>query len=671
MRWVLVIAISVMVLSSMFGVTYYAIGQQKDMLIEQMMNKTLAVSTYYSGMMDKMEDMMNGRMISAALYVRELDQQKTLLPQDLEQAAKNTGMTVVDLLDGTGTWQVSTDAGNQSKKPNLLALNPSYPEFYKSLFAGEKPVDISPLLVRIQDGKIFKFVKVFRGPGKGIVQVGMEAEVFENLQKQMVTEDPTVRSIVMLNDSGMVMTTVGATEQFTALFEKGKIPADSWFTEGVKSGATLSRFLEMPGKEPGLQLLVPVKDGEKVKRFIVFTVSLQQVYDQIRSLQLKMISIALGVSLLVILIMIVFTKRFTSQITSPVEKISFLLENMAEKGGDLTQPINLNSYAEINRLGEALQKLIQTIRNLVLDIRSSASDLSSSSEQLLSSAEQSAEAANLVATSITDVAAGAEKQLLTSNKAATTVLHMADTMNDMVEKTKSVESISDQTAETVRSGNQAILKAIGQMNNLERFIVSSAKQVEILGEHSKEIGVLVDTISAIAGQTNLLALNAAIEAARAGEQGRGFAVVADEVRKLAEQSNEAAKKIAEMIGRIQSDTGEVITVMNHGANEVVLGNEVVRSAGDAFSKIENQMNQMIAEMNNISMAIQGTAKDSDHVVTAVQDIDSVSQNTVYQTQTVSAATEEQSASMHEIASASRNLVKMAGHLQEMVDKFKV
>lgn len=201
-----------------------------------------------------------------------------------------------------------------------------------------------------------------------------------------------------------------------------------------------------------------------------------------------------------------------------------------------------------------------------------------------------------------------------------------------------------------------------------RWVLVIAISVMVL---SSMFGVLVETISAIAGQTNLLALNAAIEAARAGEQGRGFAVVADEVRKLAEQSNEAAKKIAEMIGKIQSDTGEVIIVMNRGANEVVLGNEVVRSAGDAFSKIESQIHQMIVEMKNISLAIQGTANDSNHVVTAVQDIDKVSKNTVYQTQTVSAATEEQSASMHEIASSSRNLVEMAGYLQEMVDKFKV
>ena len=81
----------------------------------------------------------------------------------------------------------------------------------------------------------------------------------------------------------------------------------------------------------------------------------------------------------------------------------------------------------------------------------------------------------------------------------------------------------------------------------------SAQVVTKLGENSKEIGQIVETISGIAGQTNLLALNAAIEAARAGEQGKGFAVVAEEVRKLAEQSKAAAERIANLIEGIQKE----------------------------------------------------------------------------------------------------------------------
>jgi len=93
----------------------------------------------------------------------------------------------------------------------------------------------------------------------------------------------------------------------------------------------------------------------------------------------------------------------------------------------------------------------------------------------------------------------------------------------------------------------AVEKAITQMGHIEESVIRSAHVVAKLGERSKQIGQIVDTISGIAGQTNLLALNAAIEAARAGEQGRGFAVVAEEVRKLAEQSQDAAKQIPSII----------------------------------------------------------------------------------------------------------------------------
>ena len=63
----------------------------------------------------------------------------------------------------------------------------------------------------------------------------------------------------------------------------------------------------------------------------------------------------------------------------------------------------------------------------------------------------------------------------------------------------------------------SIAQAAQQMQRISKRIGDAQEAIVKLGEHSKEIGQIVVTMSGIAGQTNLLALNAAIEAARAGE----------------------------------------------------------------------------------------------------------------------------------------------------------
>jgi methyl-accepting chemotaxis protein len=200
-------------------------------------------------------------------------------------------------------------------------------------------------------------------------------------------------------------------------------------------------------------------------------------------------------------------------------------------------------------------------------------------------------------------------------------------------------------------------------------VTSSAAIVGKLGERSKDIGQIVQTISSIASQTNLLALNAAIEAARAGEQGRGFAVVAEEVRKLAEQSETAAKQIAGLIQETQQDTDKAVHAMQEGSQEVRVGTEVVNGAGQTFREIAQSIAQVSSQVAAIASAIQHMADSSQEIVAAVQDIDTVTKSTAEQTQTVSAATEEQSAAMEEIASSSAVLAKLAEELQGTIKQF--
>jgi len=326
---------------------------------------------------------------------------------------------------------------------------------------------------------------------------------------------------------------------------------------------------------------------------------------------------------------------------------------------------------EFGQLGDVLANMRGNVCTVLKQINESAEQLAASSEELTASAEQSAQASNQVAGSISDVAHGAEKQLQAVDEVSAVVEQMSAGIQQVAASSNQVAGNSFQAAEMAREGDKTVEKAVSQMAHIEQTVNNSAQVVAKLGERSKEIGQIVDTISGIAGQTNLLALNAAIEAARAGEQGRGFAVVAEEVRKLAEQSQDAAKHIAKLIGEIQGDTDKAVVAMSEGTREVKVGTEVVTTAGRAFKEIAALVTQVSEQVKEISAASQQMASGSQQIVASVKAIDGHSKTAVGQAQTVSAATEEQSASMEEIASSSQSLAKLAQDLQTAVSHFRV
>lgn len=382
----------------------------------------------------------------------------------------------------------------------------------------------------------------------------------------------------------------------------------------------------------------------------------------------KKILVGVQVAALVILAMIGW--YISKLIVRPINTMLSFSQALAE--GDFQEkPRSITSKDEFGQLADALFKVRSTLRELMKQIHLSAEQVAASSEELTASADQSAQAANQVAISITDVSKGAEKQLSIVNETSEVVEKMSGEIQEIAANSLQVSRQSLQAADKAQAGNASIEKAVSQMYQIEQTVIQSAGVVTKLGERSREIGQIVDTISGIAGQTNLLALNAAIEAARAGEQGRGFAVVADEVRALAEQSQEAAKKIAALINEIRIDTEKAVMAMSEGTKEVKIGAEVVDLSGDAFREIAELISQVSNAIGGISQSIEQVAQGSKSIVNSVETIDELSQNASDDAQTVSAATEEQSASMEEIASSSQALAKLAMELRDAVSKFKV
>ncbi|HWR30240.1 MAG TPA: methyl-accepting chemotaxis protein [Negativicutes bacterium] len=361
---------------------------------------------------------------------------------------------------------------------------------------------------------------------------------------------------------------------------------------------------------------------------------------------------------------------FSARITKPIRLLNHNVGEIA--GGNLSvSSLNFKDRDEIGELGRSFDLMATNLRGLVQKVSSSAEQVAASSQELTASSEQAAQAANHVAIAINTVATGTGEELAAANDASVVVEEMSASIQQIAAKANLVSGQSEQATEKAKNGSTAVGKAVNQMIQIEDTVNTSAQVVAKLGERSKEIGQIVDTISGIAGQTNLLALNAAIEAARAGEQGRGFAVVAEEVRKLAEQSEEAAKKIASLVGEIQTDTGKAVDAMNNGTREVKTGTDVVNAAGASFREIAELVGEVSAQVKQMSEGIQQMAVGSQRIVSSVQQIDTLSKKSAGEAQSVSAATEEQLASMEEIASSSQALAKLAQDLQSAVSGFRV
>ncbi|WP_110953441.1 methyl-accepting chemotaxis protein [Anaerosinus massiliensis] len=360
----------------------------------------------------------------------------------------------------------------------------------------------------------------------------------------------------------------------------------------------------------------------------------------------------------------------TKKVVTPLNIMVTVCKELA--GGDFRdKPRSIRRRDEIGQLADAMATMRDSLRALMKHVNSSSEQLAAASEELTASADQSAQASNQIAISITEVAKGAEEQLKSADHTSEAVEQISASIQQISANATEVADRAVKAEEEATKGNTAVEKSVSQMKSIEQTVISSAQVVMNLGERSREIGQIVDTISGIAGQTNLLALNAAIEAARAGEQGRGFAVVAEEVRKLAEQSQEAAKQIAELIGEIQGETEKAVVAMDEGTREVKIGAEVVNESGKAFQDIAGSVNQVSSQVKEMSQAIEHMAEGSQRIVEAVRKIDQLSKGASSEAQSVSAATEEQSASMEEIASASQSLSKLAMELQDEVGKFKI
>lgn len=157
--------------------------------------------------------------------------------------------------------------------------------------------------------------------------------------------------------------------------------------------------------------------------------------------------------------------------------------------------------------------------------------------------------------------------------------------------------------------------------NTQKIATTVDKLVDSVGNVSE----ITNSILNISSQTNLLALNASIEAARAGEAGKGFAVVADQIRKLAEETKLSTEKITEIMNELTEVTQETQEALQSSVNSIEVQRKNVDAVYESFSCVENGVVNLAGNVHGMTTELQAVLTANDKIVANTENLAAVSQ----------------------------------------------
>lgn len=676
----MIVLFLVLITVPVFVIGYISVSTASNSLISKAEDSitlsTLQTSNYFDEILEKQEDLSMQIFSNAQVqqYADELE--KSLDSVTLLNAGQNVsrflsnlssvnasvnGISIL-LNDGSMLGSITGMA-----QPDMVKVAGS--SWYKKAFdSNEKPVwvdnhDEGFAEEEIQKGSsskhavslVRKLASLNTQNAMGIILIDMRYDAFslplsaihlgKNDATYLITEEGKVLSSKGPEEGGEILDRLFIKSTFDNLKSKNK---DLFYIN-----------------ENGIDYLVSYYKSQQSNWTVVSIIPKAEIIAG--SISIKNKAMLAGLILAVFAMLVGFV--FSARITRGMKSIMTAMKRA--ENGDFTVSANLKSKDEIGKLADSFNIMMHKVGKLVKESEKAAVQVGISSQNITEISRDSTLKSSEIGKTGEEVACGASNQAVDAENSVKCVSLLAEKINAIVKRTKSIDMVAKDLEKYTLSGMQAVELLNRKTAETNEITSSVVAEMSHLNDYVKNINKITNTLKGIADQTNMLSLNAAIEAARAGEAGKGFAVVSDEVRKLADQSNSFTKNIEVLAGKILAQTQNSTDLVQKAEAEIKEQSSKVGQAAEAFSRMNNSTGVLTSNLTEIVNMINDMGKYMEQVQKSIENMSAISEETAASTEEVSASCQEQVASMEELDKTVGEINVLTQNLLNSIGKFKV
>lgn len=344
-------------------------------------------------------------------------------------------------------------------------------------------------------------------------------------------------------------------------------------------------------------------------------------------------------------------------ITGSLWKVNQKIYELVNSEGDLTQKLQVRTGDEMELMADNVNALLKYIREIMLHISDDSNKLNESTKIVFGNLTSAGENVMEVSSTMEQMSAAMEESTATLSQIGESMGEVYTNINYIAEKaetgnqlTKDIKRKAQKIYDYAEEEQVNARTAVQQLADSVNDKIRKSKSVE-------EINLLTEDIISITGQTNLLALNASIEAARAGEAGKGFAVVADEIGKLASTSANTAAQIKQV-------SAVVIAAVEGLALEAEKMLQCMEeTAMEGYRKLLSTSQGYREDAENIHGMMENFAEDSERLEQSINNIKDALQS-------VSTAIEENARGVVNVSEVSAQLTESMRDIEKRADQNK-